>query len=836
MTQPYGLRRGLLWPQTFYLPAPTGGWAPDLNVWELDNTQAMVLDNWLIRKGKVVARGPFVNITNFSITQAALCGSVILDTPITSSSPSGVLLSQWRVPDLNRYIEPWNSPLVSAPSANLAVGTASPVRTLLDRGVNVQAASYAADTAIGPRWINFNGWMYGISYDAVAAAIHDANSNYFIKPLNLLTLPAVITPTQTSVILGAGAVTDDSSAGTIAWTSVASAQGAPDSVFATASNAGASPQQTHRLHAVTYGFAIPAGATITGIQVDITRKANINGAGQFVIDNEVKLMKAGVIQSWNEAQTAGINQWTTNSLDVTYGGQYDMWGTTWTPADINNANFGVSLQVAINRVGSTVTASVDSMQITVYYTVDVPPTPTVLANAPHGAFDLKGYLSRVWLLGGVDTPGALTVHEPTTLYYTNPLGTPGAGSPLGTNSADWKDPVTSITNKLNMDANNFDFGVGLAQVPNALLIFRHNSVWRLTGTTSQTFVLKPMSREVGCIDARSIAETDRGVFWISHRGLMFTDGTSIKNVSGPVQNDLIAAINATVQFMRSGGNSMYITTALTSQGQLLITVGQISLGMSTVWSGMYDPSTGAWNRLTSGLWSPASDGNLPFMLIGRPNRQQIYSIGDTSSNQHLVQIENPTYVDANRWGVSFLSQLAGQNGNFDIDKTDFSNPTLSLGNLIAIPYRWVTKLFPMGTDHRQGHVKRFFLDHTNAQTSQAQITGGWTLQPISSNPTNLGGRLLEPSPRQISLNTNINGRPVISGGPQRYAQPPFVTRYSVRADWEFSDMYFDLNTNVVANANNPTEYLGEIYGIGMEYLLTREYEGNEPNSSAPPGM
>ena len=144
-------------------------------------------------------------------------------------------------------------------------------------------------------------------------------------------------------------------------------------------------------------------------------------------------------------------------------------------------------------------------------------TITTLTAAPHGGFDINGYQQRLWMLGGVDTPGGLKVHEPTTLYWTIPVATAGAGVPLGSASADWKDPVTGLTNKVQMDADTQDYGVGLATVRNGLIIFRRSSVYLLKGSTSANYTLIPISQEVGCFDPRSIVETDHGVYFMSSR-------------------------------------------------------------------------------------------------------------------------------------------------------------------------------------------------------------------------------------------------------------------------------------------------------------------------------
>ncbi len=117
------------------------------------------------------------------------------------------------------------------------------------------------------------------------------------------------------------------------------------------------------LQTTGYGFSIPSDATILGIRVFVTKKASL--ASQ-VKDENVQLLKAGVIQSDNKANSAF---WSTTDETITYGAVDDTWGT-WTPAQINATNFGVSLQVR-NHVATAVTASVDAITVEVTYSVSV---------------------------------------------------------------------------------------------------------------------------------------------------------------------------------------------------------------------------------------------------------------------------------------------------------------------------------------------------------------------------------------------------------------------------------------------------------------------------------
>lgn len=126
--------------------------------------------------------------------------------------------------------------------------------------------------------------------------------------------------------------------------------------------------QGHRyseyLQGSDYGFAIPTDMPINGIEVKINRMSTAHNPS--VVDREVRLVKGGTVVGDNKAVAS--TAWPIAFTIATYGGPTDLWGSTWTAADINSVDFGAV--VAVNRDNngnSSRSALVDSMQITVYY-------------------------------------------------------------------------------------------------------------------------------------------------------------------------------------------------------------------------------------------------------------------------------------------------------------------------------------------------------------------------------------------------------------------------------------------------------------------------------------
>jgi hypothetical protein len=114
--------------------------------------------------------------------------------------------------------------------------------------------------------------------------------------------------------------------------------------------------------ASTYGFSIPAGSAIDGVEVRVEGQQ-----GGFLYDTA----DYAVQLSWNGGSswvTAKTNTFTsTSDTTDTLGSSTDTWGRTWSDTELSDSNF----KFRIYRTGGSfnVSLSVDFIQICVYYTV-----------------------------------------------------------------------------------------------------------------------------------------------------------------------------------------------------------------------------------------------------------------------------------------------------------------------------------------------------------------------------------------------------------------------------------------------------------------------------------
>ena len=133
---------------------------------------------------------------------------------------------------------------------------------------------------------------------------------------------------------------------------------ANDSSYATANFS--SGANTEYIQGTNFGFAVPAGATINGILLEVERNFQTSAA----VDLSVRIVKGGTVVGSDKASATA---WTTGDVIATYGSSVDLWGTTWTATDINSSTFGAALAADTNT-GAFGTARVDFMRITVYFT------------------------------------------------------------------------------------------------------------------------------------------------------------------------------------------------------------------------------------------------------------------------------------------------------------------------------------------------------------------------------------------------------------------------------------------------------------------------------------
>lgn len=166
-------------------------------------------------------------------------------------------------------------------------------------------------------------------------------------------------PNTTTEVRSFGLYSDDDSAGITAWTIAATP---PIGEVALAASATSHYFNARYVSAFASQSVLPRNATITGIQVSVTRYQSA-GSGA-IADYSVRLMKNGRLVGQDKASSSA---WPGSATATTYGGAGDLWGLRLNPSDLQAQDFGFSIMVQNTSGLSSATARINSISLTVYY-------------------------------------------------------------------------------------------------------------------------------------------------------------------------------------------------------------------------------------------------------------------------------------------------------------------------------------------------------------------------------------------------------------------------------------------------------------------------------------
>lgn len=111
---------------------------------------------------------------------------------------------------------------------------------------------------------------------------------------------------------------------------------------------------------------VPAGSQIDGIKATIERRKSATG-GTTCNDSAVYVVKGGVVQT-TQNKAVGT-AYTTTDVAVAYGGATDLWGLSWSAADVNGSGFGIAISCAMVQLfEDEQVPEIDSITIEVFYT------------------------------------------------------------------------------------------------------------------------------------------------------------------------------------------------------------------------------------------------------------------------------------------------------------------------------------------------------------------------------------------------------------------------------------------------------------------------------------
>jgi hypothetical protein len=157
----------------------------------------------------------------------------------------------------------------------------------------------------------------------------------------------------------AGTVANDTNIGSVAWVNPTNAQGACDATNATVNLNAGDATISNYLKATNFGFALPSGSTIDGIETVIRIQASANN--QFPTLN-TRIVTSGTVQT--TSTVGGVSQVSSSLADYTFGGPTELYGQSLTESIVENSGFGIAIYIT----GDADDYYVDCFAMTVYYT------------------------------------------------------------------------------------------------------------------------------------------------------------------------------------------------------------------------------------------------------------------------------------------------------------------------------------------------------------------------------------------------------------------------------------------------------------------------------------
>lgn len=285
--------------------------------------------------------------------------------------------------------------------------------------------------------------------------------------------------------------------------------------------------------------------------------------------------------------------------------------------------------------------------------------------------DATAYLGKIWFANGVD-PMAYWTGASTKTVTDGPLGSMIEGWRNRIVTAGVAGSLSYVFMSRELDGETWATGPTLSESPVAiafggfnakpikcvyggfkdfLMVANEDETYGVYGFGRNDFVVRTLSREVGCIEDKSVQEKDGALYWMSRRGIekMTTQG-GISRVSDGVKDVFDTIINNTAQ----NRIKLYSTQAQWESGNLYVS-GPGAKMSATISPGSVVPST----------WSHTDDDYEDWILGTLDNTTTSYadSIGSVSLTPDISSRTYDTFTDLSRWtfgsGTNYFSASLG---------------------------------------------------------------------------------------------------------------------------------------------------------------------------------
>jgi hypothetical protein len=480
------------------------------------------------------------------------------------------------------------------------------------------------------------------------------------------------------------------------------------------------------LFASNYGFSIPANAIINGIQLTI-RRSSTQSAGTGNRDNEVRLVKNNNLEATNKS-VGGV--YPTGLTNQSYGNATDLWGSTWTAADINNTGFGAALSVNNTRYLGAATATVDFMQITVTYTIP-------------GSFQWYTVSSGGTAIGsganfnpvGVANSGLVNTNTSGTTSYWVACSTAVGGcrakadfiinpSPTVTASPDQSICAGSDATISASGATSYEWSNALGTASSVTVSPSTTTTYTVTGTAAN-----------GCTNTANTTVTVNPIQLVSvsigASATTICSGTSVTFTATPTNGGTAPTYQWKVNGSNVGSNSATFTSSTLANGNVVTCV-----------------MTSNANVCLSG--SPATSNSIS-ITVNTP----IGITAITPATNPIAPTQTTTITATGVVGTGALvSWYTGPNGTGSLEATGLTSPAVGPGTYYAVvtgtcgSIELSTTISPLAS--WTGNVNTLW-----------HVTGNWAENVVPTAATNVvigDGEVVEISTADAVANTiTING-------------------------------------------------------------------------------
>lgn len=190
---------------------------------------------------------------------------------------------------------------------------------------------------------------------------------------------------------------------------------------------------------------VPVGATINGITVSVKRR-NATEIDSNVSDFSVMIGKT----TFGGDDKAVAGNWTSTLTEQTYGGAADLWGQSWSQADL--ASLVVGISASLIGIKLSAQAGLSALTVTVHYTeAGGDPAPTVSAVDPDTGTTAGGtaatitgtdFVDGATITFGGSAATSVVFVDDTELTCVTPAHAAGAVDVVVTNPDEQSDTLT----------------------------------------------------------------------------------------------------------------------------------------------------------------------------------------------------------------------------------------------------------------------------------------------------------------------------------------------------------------------------------------------------------